>query len=1371
MNKIYSLKYCHVTNTIKVVSELARRSCKSSSGRRIKLSVLFSLTLPVLCTSVAVASVTRGDIPYQTYRDFAENKGKFQPGETGIPIFNKNGELLGSLNNAPMIDFSSVNIGANPGVATLVNPQYVVSVKHNGGYQGVSFGNAQNYYRIVDRNNQPNRDFHAPRLNKLVTEVAPTEMTHTGTTNGAYQDKERYSAFYRVGSGIQVIRNPEGGDKWISNAYNYLTGGTVGFPWSYNNGSMISTNTNGNLFNNSNERLLGTHPLSGDSGSPLFAYDTLLQKWVIAGVLSSGGGRGANWSVVDTDFVQKMIQEDTDAPVTFVSKKGSLSWTFDEVSGTGTLSQQDIQYQMHGKKGSNLNAGKNLIFSGQNGHIELENSVSQGAGSLTFHDDYTVATTNGSTWTGAGIIVDKDASVNWQVNGVKGDNLHKIGEGTLIVKGTGVNEGGLKVGDGTVILNQQPDSSGDVQAFSSVNIASGRPTVILANNKQVNPDNITWGFRGGVLDVNGNDLEFHKINASDYGAHLHNSSDDISTVSLVMKDAIEWKGKDTPRILERVYKYFNSETQSTEFFILKTKSTGWSPSPEEKLLPEKFRGANYFGSLMEANKEIGKNLQSVFHGKLTGNMSFNADNIGKFIMDGSSNITGSFSKENGHLTIQGHPVIHASTSHNIASSVASSGDNSVLTQPTSFTQDDWENREFSFGSLELKNADFGLARNAILKTNILADNSNITLGDSLVFIDKNDGKGTGFNLEEGTSVAVKDIDKSVFYGTVNLNNQSVLNINEFFNGEIQADNSTVNVSSANVVLKNTMLTETVLNLNKGADVFANHNMISDGKVNISDATLSLNSRPDEISRDLLPAYSSAASWVLKGDNAGLYAGPFSMLSGDIIVQDKGNVTIGGEGTLRPNMMLQDRMFYSLFNGYRNIWSGRLDAPEATIRMTDTQWSIKGNSTAGNFKLKRSMLGFNGATPSFTTLTTDNLDAVQSAIVMRTDLKKADHLIITNSATGHENSIWVNFLKKPSDKSALGIPLVSAPKTADDNLFKASTKVIGFSNVTPTISVREDDGKKEWILDGYKVARNDGHSKAAATFMHIGYNNFITEVNNLNKRMGDLRDINGEAGTWARLLNGSGSGDGGFSNHYVLLQVGADRKHELDNMDLFSGAMVTYTDTDSSARMFSGKTKSWGTGVYASGLFPSGAYFDLTAKYIHNDNQYNLNFSGSGKQNFRTHSLYAGAEVGFRYHLTNRTFVEPQAELVWGRMQGQTFNWNDGGMDVSMRYDNSNPLVGKTGIVSGHTFTGKGWNLTARAGLHYEFDLTDSADVHLKDATGEHQVNGRKDGRMLYSIGLNSRLGDNVRFGLEAERSAFGKYNTDNAINANLRYSF
>ncbi|EOT9339870.1 temperature-sensitive protease autotransporter hemagglutinin Tsh/Hbp, partial [Escherichia coli] len=994
-------------------------------------------------------------------------------------------------------------------------------------------------------------------------------------------------------------------------------------------------------------------------------------------------------------------------------------------------------------------------------------------------DNYTVTTSNGSTWTGAGIVVDNGVSVNWQVNGVKGDNLHKIGEGTLTVQGTGINEGGLKVGDGKVVLNQQADNKGQVQAFSSVNIASGRPTVVLTDERQVNPDTVSWGYRGGTLDVNGNSLTFHQLKAADYGAVLANNVDKRATITLdyalrADKVALNGWSESGKGTAGNLYKYNNPYTNTTDYFILKQSTYGYFPTDQSSNATWEFVGH----SQGDAQKLVADRFNTagyLFHGQLKGNL--NVDNrlpegvTGALVMDGAADISGTFTQENGRLTLQGHPVIHAYNTQSVADKLAASGDHSVLTQPTSFSQEDWENRSFTFDRLSLKNTDFGLGRNATLNTTIQADNSSVTLGDSRVFIDKNDGQGTAFTLEEGTSVATKDADKSVFNGTVNLDNQSVLNINDIFNGGIQANNSTVNISSDSAVLGNSTLTSTALNLNKGANALASQSFVSDGPVNISDATLSLNSRPDEVSHTLLPVYDYAGSWNLKGDDARLNVGPYSMLSGNINVQDKGTVTLGGEGELSPDLTLQNQMLYSLFNGYRNIWSGSLNAPDATVSMTDTQWSMNGNSTAGNMKLNRTIVGFNGGTSPFTTLTTDNLDAVQSAFVMRTDLNKADKLVINKSATGHDNSIWVNFLKKPSNKDTLDIPLVSAPEATADNLFRASTRVVGFSDVTPILSVRKEDGKKEWVLDGYQVARNDGQGKAAATFMHISYNNFITEVNNLNKRMGDLRDINGEAGTWVRLLNGSGSADGGFTDHYTLLQMGADRKHELGSMDLFTGVMATYTDTDASADLYSGKTKSWGGGFYASGLFRSGAYFDVIAKYIHNENKYDLNFAGAGKQNFRSHSLYAGAEVGYRYHLTDTTFVEPQAELVWGRLQGQTFNWNDSGMDVSMRRNSVNPLVGRTGVVSGKTFSGKDWSLTARAGLHYEFDLTDSADVHLKDAAGEHQINGRKDSRMLYGVGLNARFGDNTRLGLEVERSAFGKYNTDDAINANIRYSF
>ncbi|ELT9943273.1 autotransporter outer membrane beta-barrel domain-containing protein [Escherichia coli] len=782
MNRIYSLRYSAVARGFIAVSEFTRKcTCRVTGKKYLKAAAL--LLSPLLLSGPAGASIVSAEIDYQIFRDFAENKGVFRPGATNIPIYNKQGELVGTLDKAAMPDFSSVD--SKLGVATLINPQYVASVKHNGGYQNVSFGDGENQYNIVDRNEHGSQDFHMPRLDKLVTEVVPATVTEEGQKQDAYKNTERYTAFYRLGSGVQYIKDRDGNITRLNGAYSYLTGGTVGKA-ELSDHSIV--NNPGNLFNPVNGPL-ASYGTPGDSGSPLFAYDSVLKKWVIVGVLRAYAGETGQTSwftVIPVDFVTQQLEQDNEAPVMFdASVGGALSWSFDSGTGKGTLTQGNTTYLMNGQQGADLNAGKNLVFSGKEGQIDLQNSVYQGAGSLTFRDDYTVATSNNSTWTGAGIIVDKGVSVNWQVNGVKGDNLHKIGEGTLIVQGSGVNEGGLKVGDGKVILNQQADSKGQVQAFSSVNIASGRPIVVLTDDRQVNPDNITWGYRGGILDVNGNDIAFHEINAADYGAQIHNSGNKNATVSLVGRDAIKWSGKDTPRIPGRVYEYLNDETQQTEFFILKTSSTAWSPSPGEKFFPDMFRGADYFNTLEDANKEAEKNTRYIFHGKLTGNISFTPNGVGTFVMDGSADIDGSFSKENGRLTLQGHPVIHAYNTQSVADKLAASGDHSVLTQPTSFSQEDWENRSFTFDRLSLKNTDFGLGRNATLNTTLEATDSTVTLGDSRVFIDKNDGNGTAFTLEEGTSEAVRDADRSVFNGSAVLNGKTTLNImNATFNGDI-----------------------------------------------------------------------------------------------------------------------------------------------------------------------------------------------------------------------------------------------------------------------------------------------------------------------------------------------------------------------------------------------------------------------------------------------------------------------------------------------------------------------------------------------------------------------------------------------------------
>ncbi|WP_235439447.1 S6 family peptidase [Edwardsiella sp. EA181011] len=787
MNRIYSLRYSTVARGFIAVPEFARKCVCQIAGRSpLNAALLLSL---LGSSSLVEASIVSSNIGYQQYRDFAENKGAFKPGATNISIYNKKGEQIATLNKTPMLDFSSVDSGI--GVATLINPQYIVSVKHNSGYQTVGFGNGENQYNIVARNEHDSIDFHAPRLNKLVTEVAPTAVS--GASQEEILDPSRFTVFYRVGSGTQYIQDDDGTLTEISGAYNYLTGGLLPASY-YSHGGLsgIQVNMGGNI---NDYGVMASRPRPGDSGSPVFGWDAANKKWVLVAVhAANGGGVTSIEKLIPGAFISQVFSDDSDAPIRFDASAGhELSWTFDGSRGIGALTQGASVYSMHGQQGADLNAGKNLVFLGQAGLIDLKNSVSQGAGSLTFRNDYRVTASTGSTWSGAGIIVDKDASVYWQVNGVKGDNLHKIGEGTLVIQGEGVNEGGLKVGDGTVVLQQQTDKDGRVQAFDSVNIASGRPTVVLSDNRQVQPDNISWGYHGGTLDINGNSLTFHRLRAADYGAVLANNAEVRATVAMDYTLSPgnvalnSWSGSRQGTV-GSLYEYRNPYANTTDYFILKTNSYGYFPTDQRSSDTWEYLGNN----LVDAQKQVAEreNAQGyLYHGQLKGNL--NVSNVvapgssGKLVLDGSADISGSFTQENGRLTLQGHPVIHAYNDRAIADKLAATGDTSVRTQPTSFDQEDWENRSFTLGRLVLKNTDFGLGRNATLNTAIDASNSVVTLGDDRVFIDQKDGAGTDFRLSEGISAARNQAERSVFNGSAALSGNSQLNIvNALFNGDI-----------------------------------------------------------------------------------------------------------------------------------------------------------------------------------------------------------------------------------------------------------------------------------------------------------------------------------------------------------------------------------------------------------------------------------------------------------------------------------------------------------------------------------------------------------------------------------------------------------
>ncbi|WP_053892424.1 autotransporter outer membrane beta-barrel domain-containing protein, partial [Escherichia coli] len=934
--------------------------------------------------------------------------------------------------------------------------------------------------------------------------------------------------------------------------------------------------------------------------------------------------------------------------------------------------------------------------------------------------------------------------------------------GPLTVNGTGVNAGGLKVGDGSVILSQQADADGKVQAFSSVNIASGRPTVVLSDAQQVNPDNISWGYRGGRLDLNGNNLTFTRLQAADYGAIITNNSEKKSTVTLDLQTLKAsdinvpintvniFGGKGSPGDL-----YYDSSTKN--YYILKASSYSpfFSDMNNSSVWQNVGKDRNKAIDTVKQQKIEASSQPYMYHGQLNGNMDVNIPQLsGKDILalDGSVNLPeGSITKKSGTLIFQGHPVIHAGTT-------------------TSASQSDWDTRQFTLGKLKLDAATFHLSRNGQMQGDINATNgSTVILGSDRVFTDKNDGTGNAVSSVEGSATATTAGDQSDYRGNVTLENKSSLKIMEKFTGGIEAYDSSVNVTSQNAVFDRVgSFVNSSLTLEKGAKLTAQGGIFSTGAVDVKEnASLTLTGTPSAQKQEYYSPVTSTTEGINLGYKASLSVKNMGYLSSDIHVGTTAATINLGDGDAVVGKA-DSPLFSSLMKGYNAVLSGNITGEQSTVNMNNALWYSDGNSTIGMLKSTGGRVELGGG-KDFATLRVKELNANNATFLMHTNNSQADQLNVTNKLSGSNNTVLVDFLNKPA--SEMNVTLITAPKGSDEKTFTAGTQQIGFSNVTPVISTEKTDDATKWMLTGYQTVSDAGASKTATDFMASGYKSFLTEVNNLNKRMGDLRDTQGDAGVWARIMNGTGSADGGYSDNYTHVQIGADRKHELDGVDLFTGALLTYTDSNASSHAFSGKTKSVGGGLYASALFDSGAYFDLIGKYLHHDNEYTASFASLGTKDYSSHSWYAGAEVGYRYHLSEEAWVEPQMELVYGSVSGKSFSWEDRGMALSMKDKDYNPLIGRTGVDVGRTFSGDDWKITARAGLGYQFDLLANGETVLRDASGEKRFEGEKDSRMLMTLGMNAEIKDNMRFGLELEKSAFGKYNVDNAINANFRYSF
>ncbi|ENS8230003.1 autotransporter domain-containing protein [Neisseria gonorrhoeae] len=815
-------------------------------AKRFKINAIsLSIFLAYALTPYSEAALVRDDVDYQIFRDFAENKGKFFVGATDLSVKNKRGQNIGNaLSNVPMIDFSVADV--NKRIATVVDPQYAVSVKHAkaevhtfyyGQYNGHNdVADKENEYRVVEQNNyEPHKawgasnlgrleDYNMARFNKFVTEVAPIAPTDAGGGLDTYKDKNRFSSFVRIGAGRQLVYekgvyHQEGNEKGydlrdLSQAYRYAIAGTP-----YKDINIDQTmNTEGLIgFGNHNKQYsaeelkqalsqdaLTNYGVLGDSGSPLFAFDKQKNQWVFLGTYDYWAGYGKKswqeWNIYKKEFADKIKQHDNAGTV---KGNGEHHW-----KTTGTNSHIGSTAVRLANNEGDANNGQNVTFE-DNGTLVLDQNINQGAGGLFFKGDYTVKGANNDiTWLGAGIDVADGKKVVWQVKNPNGDRLAKIGKGTLEINGTGVNQGQLKVGDGTVILNQKADADKKVQAFSQVGIVSGRGTLVLNSSNQINPDNLYFGFRGGRLDANGNDLTFEHIRNVDEGARIVNhNTDHASTITLTGKSLITNPNSLSVHSIQNDYDeddysyYYRPRRpipqgkdlyyKNYRYYALKSGGSVNAPMPENGVAENNdwvFMG--YTQEEAKKNAMNHKNNQRIsgfsgFFGEENGkghngalNLNFNGKSAqNRFLLTGGANLNGKISVTQGNVLLSGRPTPHARDFVNKSSARKDahfSKNNEVV------FEDDWINRTFKAAEIAVnQSASFSSGRNVSdITANITAtDNAKVNLGykngDEVCVRSDYTGYVT-CNIGNLSDKALNSFDATRINGNVNLNQNAAL---------------------------------------------------------------------------------------------------------------------------------------------------------------------------------------------------------------------------------------------------------------------------------------------------------------------------------------------------------------------------------------------------------------------------------------------------------------------------------------------------------------------------------------------------------------------------------------------------------------------
>ncbi len=334
------------------------------------------------------------------------------------------------------------------------------------------------------------------------------------------------------------------------------------------------------------------------------------------------------------------------------------------------------------------------------------------------------------------------------------------------------------------------------------------------------------------------------------------------------------------------------------------------------------------------------------------------------------------------------------------------------------------------------------------------------------------------------------------------------------------------------------------------------------------------------------------------------------------------------------------------------------------------------------------------------------------------------------------------------------------ETGNEEKIAATNAMLAATSVTGVITADLNENG-EIVANSIKEGVNTSND-AISNMASIALMTWRAENNDINKRMGELRDSKGEHGIWARMVRGEGTYKS-IKNQYNTYQLGYDEKLSI-NKKWTVGAALSYTEGDSSFNGGNGENKHTGISLYGSYLNDDGSFIDLIAKYARLDHDFDV-VGGAGSGSYETNGYSVSAEYGKRFKQNNGVWIEPQVELTYGKIGSANYVTDNG---VSIRQDGMNSLVGRVGFALGKDF--KKGNAYARVSYLYDFD--GEADISFTKGNIMRGFEQDLGGSWFeVGVGTNVNINDTTHLYFDVEKTYGGDVATPWQWNAGIRYSF